>query len=358
MRLISLTLLIIAALFTSGLPVIAQEDPEPPPGRLLLDEVYVTTQYNSRLRLGPSQLWEPLTTIPAGTTLRATGRTAEPGWLQVAYEGDLDPGASTEGTIDGVTYGWIADFLLRWTGDILLLPVDGVETVRDARRSAPRIVIDPETRVYRDGIDPSTLIEGLVTEPVEVELTGRIGSPEGGYYWLQFEYNDRYYWTATWEVGDIPLYTRLPDGSYIYTYGRLLRQLRTEISRNGIILNSIGSRWRNLDEGREVSCNTIPADASIGEESFTEADLQTETIYIPTARALEDAIESTNEAIARFREVCSRTGEDRIVQSSEVQDALNFVNEASRNLTLARTLLQPLERRDPLLGERPIAQDD
>ena len=313
-------------------------------------EVWVTTQDNSRLRSGPGYLFDEITVLPPGTTLRATGRTVDGEWFQVAYEGDDVPADMRDDVmVDGVTYGWIAYWLLIWNGDILELPIDGIETVSYARSMRIVITITPETRYYRDGIDPSTRVTPAFTEPREVEVTGRIGSASGGYFWIQFRMDGEYFWTASWEVGIPTGYRIVPDGSYLYTYGRLLLQLREEISENDAILRSIASRWRRLDSGEQVSCNSIPRRAGIGERNFLESDLLREPIYLAPYQALLAAIDNINEAIRRFEDVCSRTGADRFITPQEVQDALVFVEEAERNMTLAVTLLDPLGDRDPLL---------
>jgi len=350
-----LLLISLCVAVVGGVAVTAQEDdtddgvPPAAPGRPILDEVWVTAQDRSNLRAGPGLIWDVLTVLPPGETLRATGRTGDGDWIQVAFEGEIAEDVPDGVTIDGITYGWVRDFLLVWTGDVLTLPVDGVPTLSSARRSGPTITIDAETRVYRDGIDPDYRIN-LVSEPTEVELTGRIGSPSGGYHWLQFRFNGQYYWTATWEVGFVRSYRLLPDGSYVYAYGALLIELRQEIDDNSAVLGSIARRWRDLDQGFEVSCNNIPGPAGIADSSFRESDLQSEPVYLPPARALQDGIVNINTAIESFREVCSRTGEDRFVRPEEVSTALAEIDAADRNLTLARTLLGPLSVRDPLLG--------
>ena len=351
MRRYGLSIVLLLALMIFGAAFATAQDGTPPdaPGRVILTDVWVTTQDRSNFRVGPGLIWDVLTVLPPGETLRATGRTNDGRWIQIAYEGEVNPDATDAATLDGITYGWVRDFLLIWTGDILTLPVDGVQTVSTARRAGPTITIDADTRVYRDGIDPDYRIN-LVSEPTEVELTGRIGTPGGGYYWLQFRYNGQYYWTATWEVGAIRNFFLLPDGSYIYSYGTLLIELRQEISDNSNTLNNIARRWEGLDRGEQVSCNGIPAPAGFGELSFEEGDLQREPIYIPPARALQDSIANTNAAIDAFRDVCARSGADRFVRPEEVAAALEQIDTAGRNLNLARTLLGPLSVRDPLLG--------
>lgn len=317
--------------------------------RTRLGEVWVTTQDYSALRAGPGTLWPKIAVIPYGVTLRATGRTLEGDWIQVAYHGEVEADAPPEVTIDGVTYGWIADWLLLWTGDILQLPVDGVPTLRSARRSGPLLEISPRY-VYVDGIDPSTRVMDVQFDPETTEMTGRIGSPTGGYFWLQFRVGDEYYWTGTWDIGTPYSYTRLPDGAYIYAYGRLLLQLRLELSRAGGVYSIVSERWYSLAQGMNTTCNHIPADAVIAEDNFLPGDLSVESVYAPAVRALQAAIDETNQALALFRDVCSRLGEDRFAGDADVRTALGYLQEAQANFNFANTLLRPLQRRDPLLG--------
>lgn len=329
---------------------------QPGQGRPILTDVYVTTQDFTVLRAGPSTFFDRLAVLPPETTLRATGRTVDGSWFQVAFDGELEPGADEKDYIDtirvdGVTYGWVAYWLLVWSGDILTLPIDGIHTASFARLTAPRITIYPDTYYYVDGIDPSTRVQNPVSEPVEVEVVGRVGLPtDKNFFWLQFKLGDQFYWTASWEVGTPDRYWILPDGSYIFPYGRLALQLRQELNRSGRVLNNISRRWYDLDAGYTVTCNNIPQYAALRQDSFRERDIQIEQIYISAVQATLDAIEYTNSAIRRFEDVCSRSGDQRFVTPEEVQAALADVNEASRYITLARTLLVPLEQRNPLLG--------
>jgi hypothetical protein len=267
----------------------------------------------------------------------------------VAYQGELLPDTPPEVTIDGVTYGWIADWLLVWTGDILQLPVDGVPTVRSARRSGPLLKIRPRY-IYVDGVDPSTRVMGLMFDPRTTELTGRIGSPGGGYFWLQFRVGEEYYWTGTWDVGTPYSYQRLPDGSYLYVYGRLLFQLRRELNRVRSVYNAISYRWQTLAQGMSTTCNDIPNDFAITEGYFRPSELNLESVYAPVVEAFHTAIAETNKALSLFREVCSRQGENRFAGADDLQAALGYLQTAQANFNFVSTLLMPLQNRDPLLG--------
>jgi hypothetical protein len=317
-----------------------------------LTEVYVTTQDYAALRAGPGRHWDKLAVLPYGATYRATGRTIDAQWLQIAYEGELLPDARGEFTVNGVTYGWVAYWLLTWTGNILTLPIDGVSSVPIAREAGPLLTLGPGlTDVYTGDVVPSARVESPITSPVRVEVTGRLGSVEGGYFWLQFKYNYQYYWIPTWVVGVPRGYLQVPDAAYLYPYGRLLIQLRVELGRAGEVLSDIGGRWGALDAGQTTTCNAIPDDFTLRESSFNAFDLSREPLYQPTAEALTNAQASINAALAKFRAVCARGDSDRLVSPEEISAAFLDLDEAQRNLTIARTLLAPFSERDPLLGE-------
>lgn len=334
-------LLVIITLGLSGIVTQAQDPIYPP-------DIYITTQDYANLRLGPGENWDVLTRLDYGVTLQATGRSFDSRWIQVIYDGEIThaDGASTH----GVTYGWVAYWLLVWSGDILDLPVDGVPTIRSARRSGPRITIDSETRYYVGGIDPSTRVTDTVDEPVTVEMTGRIGSPRAGYFWIQFEHEGNYYWTATWEIGVPRGYSGVADGSAIVSYGRLLTQLQQTVDANEGSWRTIAQRWRDLDGGFQTTCNNIPSITIVREDFFSANDIAAETEFTPAITALDSLIENMNNATTLFREICNRDESQRFAAADDVNTALGYIEEANRQLTVVRLFLTPLERRNPLLG--------
>ncbi len=315
-----------------------------------LSEVNVTTQDYASLRAGPGTIWDRLAVLPYGATYRATGRTIDGDWIQIAYEGPLEEGARTEFTVDGVTYGWVAYWLLEWTGDILQLPIDGVQTVPIARAAGPTIVLSPGEYMYVDSIDPSNQVDTPIESPVRVEVTGRLGSAEGGALWIQFKLGGKYYWTASWAVGVPRGYEQTPDASSLYAYGYLLSRVRVEIGRAAEVLGDIGGRWRALDSGQTTTCNNIPEDFTLRENSFVDSNLTREPIYAPIADAMRNTQDSINAALEKFRAVCRDA--DRLVDPSEISAGIADIETAERNLTIARTLLTPLQRRDPLLNNQ------
>ena len=312
-------------------------------------QVYVTVQDQTALRAGPGTGWNRLAVLPFGTTYRAVGRTVDGDWIQIAYEGQLEDDARPEFTIDGVTYGWVASWLLIWSGDVLDLPIDGVVAVPIARAAGPTIVIGPQTRVYRDVVDPSTLVPSPASSPVTVEVTGRLGSTASGYFWLQFKMAGHFYWTASWEVGVPRGYSQLPDAAYLYPYSRLTVLLRQNLEAAHTILYDIGGRWRALDSGQTTTCNDIPDDVNLPE--FRPTDLRIEPVFAPTALALETSERSINAALALFRTACA----DPTLQVSAdmTHEALMNVEVAERNFALLGYLLGPIQRRDPVLGNVP-----
>lgn len=333
-------LMLLLTLGLSGFIIHAQ-------GRTDLSNVYVTTQDYANLRLGPGKNWDVLAKLDYGVTLKATGRSVDSRWIQVMYEGDVD---NDSATIDGVTYGWITYWVLVWTGDILELPIDGVETIRSARQSGPLITIGPETRYYVDGIHPSTRVTDTVDSEQTVEVTGRIGSASAGYFWIQFEHNNQFYWTATWETGVPTGYRGVADGSAVFPYGRLLTQIQQTVNANTRNWNTISRRWRDLDGGFQTTCNNIPPLTTVRSDFFKPGDLELETEFASAVVALDSLIENMNAATTLFTEVCNRAGGGRFATAEDVDEAINYLDEADRQWNIVQLFLTPLERRNPLLG--------
>ena len=137
MRTAFLTLVVLLFAFT-GLAMAQDTDtaaePDHPP-----TTVYVTTQDFVALRQGPGTGFNRLTVVPAVVTLPAYGRTSDTRWIQVLHEGRL---------------GWIAAQYLVWSGDVIDLPVDGVNPYPFVRRAAALGVTTRETPIYRSDIVP------------------------------------------------------------------------------------------------------------------------------------------------------------------------------------------------------------
>src|SRR5262249_54423701 len=124
-------LLVVLALAVVIPPVLAQDEnaevDDPGTG------VYVTTQDYSALREGPGQAFDRLDIVPPATTLPAIGRTTDAGWIQVRY---------------GNKNGWIAAWLLIWSGDMVSLPADGVNPVSFVRRRGPTVTVSSDMLIY------------------------------------------------------------------------------------------------------------------------------------------------------------------------------------------------------------------
>lgn len=331
--------LLVLAMLMMGVPALLQAQ---------VGEVHVTTQDYAALRAGPGQNWDKLAVLPFGETYRAVGRNVEGDWIQIAYTGALEEGARTDFTRDGVTYGWVASWLLVWTGDITALPVDGLELVATARAARPTFVLYPDEYIYVGGVDPSTRVQSPYSYPVRVEITGRVGSAEGGsFYWVQFRMNGQFYWTGTWAIG-LRYTPNVADRSYLYTYGRLFERVRTEYNLLGSTFSNINGRWQSLASGEATSCNDIPDNFAFKDRSFTPLDLRLEPIYTPLAAALQEAADRTNDALNSFRAMCANS--ERIVSSETLRAALDNLKSAEQNLSIISEVLAPLQRRDPLVG--------
>ncbi|MEO8608353.1 MAG: hypothetical protein ABI690_10745 [Chloroflexota bacterium] len=332
MRRLLLTLLF-GLLSLSILPVLAQdqvatEEPLPSTG------VYVTTQDYSVLRLGPGQAFARLDIVPPATTLMATGRTTDAHWIQVRFNDQP---------------GWIASWLLVWSGDMLALPADGINPVSFVRRRGPTVTVTNTMYMYdQQFFAPGQRID-FPAETARVEITGRLGS--GNNFWLQFWYVDRYYWLGAWNLHlAVPgtFFTTVPDAAYVYPYGRLLGKVYNGYATTVNTYYTISSIWNSLATGQSMSCDSNPG--SIKDVEFSETDLILEPVFVPAVRALQTAVTQTNNAIASLDEACARTGSDRFLTTDIVDTALNNLAEASRNLDLIDILLPPVSNRDPALG--------
>lgn len=315
-----------------------------------LSIVHVTTQKNASLRAGPGRNWDRLATLPFGTTYRATGRTLDGEWIQIAYEGPLEKDARGAFTVDGATYGWVVYWLLTWTGNILDLPIDGRQLVPIARESGAMLTLGPgNLPIYTGDVIPRDRVPNPITSYVRVEITGRLGTGSK-YFWLQFKFNNHFYWIPNWAVGVWGL-GGVPDAAYLYPYGRLLLQLRIELSRLNDVYGDIRGRWENLDDGYTATCNDIPADFALRRISFNSGDLAREPLYQPIANALTNVQNSTNAALAKYRAICAKGHSDRLISPDEISAGLADIHEAEINLTLINTLLRPFAVRDPLVGQ-------
>jgi hypothetical protein len=323
--------MLIVLLLVSLTPVLAQDaTPEPDPGT----GVYVTTQDYSALRKGPSQAFDRIEVIPPAMTLPAIGRTNDARWIQVKV---------------GEESGWIAAWLLVWSGDLLSLPADGVNPVAFVRRRGPTVTVTNTMHIYDQRFFAPGYPVDFPAETARVELTARLGS--GKNFWLQFWYGDRYYWLGAWNLHlNVPgaFFTTVPDASYVYPFGRLLGEIYAGYATTSNTHDAINSIWNSLASGQSISCDSNP-DAIEGIE-FTETDLNQEQIFVPAVRALQTAVKHTNSAIASLEVACASTGSDRFLTTDIVDAALADLAEARRNLDLVNILLPPVSNRDPALG--------
>jgi len=334
MRWLRLTLLIMGMALLVSAPLAAQDEDEQ------TYDVWVTTQDYSVLREGPSREFEKIVTVDSALTMPAIGRTYQGDWLQVVW-------TSPEGE---QINGWIASWLLIWTGNILELPVDGVDPEPFARESGPLITLEPGTYYYRDEISLANQVAETVTEPTQVEITGRIGTLENGSFLIQFRLDGEYYLTASWAVPAPRGYLQAADASYIYVFGRLRTQLATEIDRSYRHLSPIRRRWESLAIGEPTGCRFSLTRAAFAEDYLREQDIRREPIFEAPVTALIQANIHINDAIDRFEAVCDIPAEERIIGPDEIDPALEAIANAENSLRLAELQLPGLQLRDPFLG--------
>jgi hypothetical protein len=287
------------------------------------------------LRLGPSRSFTQLTTVPAALTLPAYGRTSDTHWVQVEYEGQR---------------GWIAARYLVWSGNVIGLPVDGVNPAPFIRRAAALAITTREAQAYANWYDPIDRYS-IIPEGATVELTGRIGDDQGNYFRFFFRVQVRYegalYWVASYDLrpvdGD---YRRLLDLAYLFPYGRLFLDLQDNVALAIGSFNQIDGVWSRLAVGNSVSCSPIPP---LVDREISTADAGREPTFIPAVAALEAAIDQINSAITAFRDICSAPA--FTLTDAYIAAQVSALDDAYRNLILSASLLEPLRVRNPLLNE-------
>jgi hypothetical protein len=296
-------------------------------------DTWVTTQDFVALRRGPGKAFAQTTTVPAALTIPAYGRTSDTGWIQVEYQGQR---------------GWIAARYLVWTGDVINLPVDGVNPEPFIRRAATVGVFTRDALSYVDWADPND--RGMVIPTgTAVELTGRIGDDEGNYernfFRIQIRYQGVFYWVGSYDLrlvdGD---YRRLLDLAYLFPYGKLFLGLQDNIALAIGSYRQISDVWARLGSGVQVSCEPIPP---LVEKRITDADATREPTFTPAVAALGRAIDGINGAITAFRDACANPAFTLTPFYIGVQ--AETLNAAYRELLLAASMQEPLRVRNPLL---------
>lgn len=313
------------------------------------EDIWFTTQDNLALRLGPGQHWERLAVIPAGTTFQAVARTANTDWIQLAYQGQLDPDATDEGTVNGVTYGWVSTRYLVWTGNVLLLPIEDVEVVATSRMEGATVLIQPETIYYETLGDFANPIQGAVSAPTRAEITGRLGSSSNTFYWLQFNLNGAYYWIPSFGSGRSGRTNDLLDASYLFPFGRVANAFDADQRTASSKLNIIRGRWWDLDAGFATTCNRIPAQMVISRQLTETNDVQRVPIFQSPLALLQSAVDKLNAAIANYEAVCAQPLDGRTASAEIIAESLTLLEVAADELNLLGVLLESINTRNPIV---------
>ncbi len=295
-------------------------------------DVYVTTQFNVNLREGPGTSWPVMETLPPGLTLPVIGRTSDTDWAQVVRDDEM---------------GWLSTRYVVWSGNIITLPVDGIDPRPYVRRVGVGAFTVRETPYYEGQVTPAHEV-GVLPQDTEVEIVGRLGYSHDGLFNVQIRYNGHLYWVGAWNLRLTDgRYRSLLDNAYRAAYTRLARQFDDDISDGLRRLSSIENIWRALQRGEEVRCDRELA--LLPERRVSDSDLNARPQFQPVATTLDTAIGHTNTALAMFHDACNREGP--YITQQEVRVALEEVDGARQNFNLARSLLVSLQRRDPLLGD-------
>jgi hypothetical protein len=288
--------------------------------------VYVTTQDFVSLRQGPGTAFNRLTVVPASVTLPAYGRTSDTQWVQVLHEGQR---------------GWISSRYLVWSGDIIDLPVDGVDPYPFVRRAAAVGVTTRETGVYLRPDLTGTPVD-MIPQGTDVELTGRLGGQ--GFFQFQVRWQGQLYWVGNWNIritdGN---YLRLLDLAYLYPYGRLVLSLQENVALAVGSFRQIDGVWARIARGEQVVCAPIPPRVA---QDITDEDVLREPLFAPAVASLGRAIANINAAIDAFSDACAP---GFALTADYVQTQRVLLADAARELLIAGSFLEPLDARNPLL---------
>jgi len=165
------------------------------------NEITVTTVHNARLRSGPGTRYDILATIPYNTNLPAVARNTDTTWVLVNYDG---------------TQGWLAVWLLRWSGTLDVLPISDGQTIPVQTQPSEGQVTGRTGSALnvRSGPSINDVILGQLPAGTTVGLTGRTG--EGNRMWVRFSYEGQDAWLAGWlitvsgDVNSLPIVTPTP----------------------------------------------------------------------------------------------------------------------------------------------------
>lgn len=290
--------------------------------------VWVTTQDFVSFRAGPGQAFQRYRVIDPAVTMPAIGRDTRGSWIQVQYEGQN---------------GWIYSELLVWSGDIVQLPIDGIDPEPFVRIYRNQVFVPAGTPLYYRQVTPEDLC-CYAPEDDTVEITAHLG--DGYYYWVQINYRGTLYWTGSWALGIVRLGQDTFNTAYMYGYSRAADQLEADIESTYRRLNEINSIWVRLSVGESVSCGVIPS--YVQSSRALDAELASEPVFAPLVRSLRSAIDRVNRAISLFADACSRPADQFFITQTEVVTAFQEIDSAGRDLVLVSSLIAPLRRRDPV----------
>lgn len=294
--------------------------------------VYLTTQFDLNLRTGPGQNWAVIEALPPGMTLPVIGRTSDTDWLQVIYNDKP---------------GWVAARYVVWTGDVIELPVDGVDFQEFVRQVGVLAFTVRETPYYREWVDPANQV-GVLPPETQVEVVGRLGYTTDQFFNVMVMFEGQFYWVGAWNLDlEAGRYREVLDNAYRNAYTRLSRQFDDDITRGNGQLSRIETLWQAIQRGEPVSCANLPS--LLSQRTISDGDLSALPRFQAIAVTLDEAIGYTNTAIAMFDDACNR--DDTFLSQADVRVALDEVNRARQNFNVARSLLISLERRDPLIGD-------
>ncbi|MDX2159798.1 MAG: SH3 domain-containing protein [bacterium] len=291
-------------------------------------EVWVTTQDFVSFRAGPGTNFERLRVLDPDLTLPAVGRSADGEWVQLEVDGQR---------------GWVNYLLLVWSGDLVQLPIDGLDPDPFVRVFQNQVFVPAGTPLFFRQVTPQDFCCYAPTSTY-AEITGHLG--DGLYYWVQLNFEGQVYWTGSWALGLRGLGRNSFDTSYLYGYSRIAQQLERDTNASFNRLNDIAAIWGRLSGGQSVSCGFVPR--YVEASRALDADAASYPVFEPLVRTLRSANDHINRAIALFADACSRPPDQFFIAESEVVSAFAEIELAGRDLVLVTALIDPLDQRDPI----------
>ncbi len=153
--------------------------------------------------------------------------------------------------------------------------------------------------------------------------------------------------TVTWAR---PAYSGRTAQYYSFPSGRIFIRLQRIVETNKLYWQTISQRWYDLEAGFQTTCNDIPPLAVIEANTFSTNNLTDEARFLPVIAALDGVVDNMNRAIHLLGDICNQNESDRFATPEDVMLAIEYIDQANRQLNLVQLFLVPLQEQHILLS--------